>query len=256
MPQLIGQKQALRYAHNDYEHLRVLIKREALNYENIIVVTEGVFSMDGDRADIQSLVKLKEEFPNLYLYVDEAHSFAVFDDLGLGLCHSLHLLDKIDFILCTCGKGLGSQGAFMLCNEVAQSYFINHVRPLIFSTAMSPLCFEHINFMLNLLPAQNYRRKRLYKISEYIRSTMQTLGLDCVSKSQIIPLLTYENDHAIYAYEFFKNEGFYGLPIRHPTVPMHKARLRISLTESLDDLMVEKLSLTIKKWRKVCDRNS
>ena len=85
---------------------------------------------------------------------------------------------------------------------------------------------------------------------------MQTLGLDCVSKSQIIPLLTYENDHAIYAYEFFKNEGFYALPIRHPTVPMHKARLRISLTESLDDLMVEKLSLTIKKWRKVCDRNS
>lgn len=253
---LIGSKHALRYAHNDYEHLRALIKRETLNYENIIVVTEGVFSMDGDKADILSLVKLKEEFSNLYLYIDEAHSFAVFDDLGLGLCQSLGVLDKIDFVLCTCGKGLGSQGAFMLCNETAQSFFINNVRPLIFSTAMSPLCFEHINFMLNILPSQNERRKRLLKISEFIRSDMKNLGFDCVSDSQIIPLLTYENDKALYACEFFKSEGFYALPIRHPTVPMHKARLRISLTESLDDLMVEKLCLTIKKWGKLCDRIS
>ena len=91
----------LRFAHNDYDHLERLIKSNLDKYDNILVVTEAVFSMDGDRADIKKLCELKKQYSNVYLYVDEAHSFSVFAQNGAGLCASLGLADEIDFILVT-----------------------------------------------------------------------------------------------------------------------------------------------------------
>ncbi len=240
----------VRYSHNDYEHLERLINKVYDDYDNIIVATEGVFSMDGDMANLQLLSSLKDKYKKLYLYVDEAHSFSVYGDDGLGLCAKAGLLDKIDFILCTCGKGLGSQGAFLLCNEVSKSYFINTVRPLIFSTAMSPLCFEHIAFMLKKLASFNDRRLRLQKISSYIHNALKEGGFDDLSESQIIPLLTYDNDSALKAYEFFLSRNFYAMPVRHPTVPLGKARLRLSLSASLKDAMVDDLVKAILDFKK------
>ena len=107
----------LRYAHNDYEHLEKLLNAHADKYDSVIIVTEAVFSMDGDSCDLKKLVELKHKFHNVYLYVDEAHSFCLYSDNGAGLCHLNQVTDEIDFILTTFGKGLGSQGACILCNE-------------------------------------------------------------------------------------------------------------------------------------------
>lgn len=240
----------LRYAHNDYEHLEKLLNAHADKYDSVIIVTEAVFSMDGDSCDLKKLVELKHKFHNVYLYVDEAHSFCLYSDNGAGLCHLNQVTDEIDFILTTFGKGLGSQGACILCNETACDYLINTSRSLIFSTALSPLAFAHANFMVKYMQMRNDLRERLHSISSYIHNTLNESGYENVSQSQIIPVLTYENEKAVKACEFFKEHGFYAMPIRHPTVPKGKARLRLSLTASLSDDQVEQLKDTIKAFSK------
>ena len=239
-----------RYAHNDYEHLEKLLNAHADKYDSVIIVTEAVFSMDGDSCDLKKLVELKHKFHNVYLYVDEAHSFCLYSDNGAGLCHLNQVTDEIDFILTTFGKGLGSQGACILCNETARDYLINTSRSLIFSTALSPLAFAHANFMVKYMQMRNDLRERLHSISSYIHNTLNESGYENVSQSQIIPVLTYENEKAVKACEFFKEHGFYAMPIRHPTVPKGKARLRLSLTASLSDDQVEQLKDTIKALSK------
>lgn len=240
----------LRYAHNDYEHLEKLLNAHADKYDSVIIVTEAVFSMDGDSCDLKKLVELKHKFHNVYLYVDEAHSFCLYSDNGAGLCHLNQVTDEIDFILTTFGKGLGSQGACILCNETARDYLINTSRSLIFSTALSPLAFAHANFMVKYMQMRNDLRERLHSISSYIHNTLNESGYENVSQSQIIPVLTYENEKAVKACEFFKEHCFYAMPIRHPTVPKGKARLRLSLTASLSDDQVEQLKDTIKAFSK------
>ena len=240
----------LRYAHNDYEHLEKILNAHADKYDSVIIVTEAVFSMDGDSCDLKKLVELKHKFHNVYLYVDEAHSFCLYSDNGAGLCHLNQVTDEIDFILTTFGKGLGSQGACILCNETARDYLINTSRSLIFSTALSPLAFAHANFMVKYMQMRNDLRERLHSISSYIHNTLNESGYENVSQSQIIPVLTYENEKAVKACEFFKEHGFYAMPIRHPTVPKGKARLRLSLTASLSDDQVEQLKDTIKAFSK------
>ncbi|MGN1280770.1 MAG: aminotransferase class I/II-fold pyridoxal phosphate-dependent enzyme [Succinivibrio sp.] len=237
----------LRFAHNDYEHLESLIEKNHTLYDSVIVVTEALFSMDGDFCDIQRLCQIKQKYQNVYLYVDEAHSFCVYGDRGQGLCYLKGCLDKVDFVLTTFGKGLGSQGACILCNETARDYLINTSRSLIFSTALSPFSFEHAAFMLEYMQHETNRRERLEKISRYIHEKLYLAGFEDLSSSQIIPLLTYDNEKALKASEFFKEKGFYAMPIRHPTVPLGKARLRLSLSAFLSDMQVEQLADTIEQ---------
>ena len=241
-----AQGKALRFAHNDYEHLEKLIIDHYEDYDQIIVVTEAIFSMDGDKCDLDKLVALKKRFDKVYLYVDEAHSFGLYNDNGAGLCASLGYVKDVDFILTTFGKALGSQGAALICNEVAREYFINVTRELIFSTALSPLSFEHNAFMLDYVQKCQDRRQRLKMICEYLHQEITDTGLLNMSSSQIIPLLTFTNEKALLAYEFFKKRKIYAMPIRHPTVPKGKARLRLSITASLTDLQVEEISSAIK----------
>lgn len=240
----------LRYAHNDYDHLERLIQKSISEYDNIIIVTEAVFSMDGDRCDLKRLIEIKHKYPNIYLYVDEAHGFGVLSEEGSGLCGSLKLIDEVDFILTTFGKAMASEGACILTNETARDYIINNSRPLIFSTALSPYTFAHEAFMVNYMKKRNDLRIKLEKISSYIHQTLNECGFDNVSSSQIIPLITGDNDRTLKASEFFKTRGIYAMPIRHPTVPQGKGRLRISLNAGLTDSQVELLADTIKAFSK------
>lgn len=232
---------ALRFAHNDMESFESVLCRAEQDSEQVIAVTEAVFSMDGDRAPLKELAALKRRHPKLRLYVDEAHSFGVYGEGGRGLCASEGVLEDADFILCTCGKALGSEGAFLLCSDTARSYFINTVRSLIFSTAISPVAFLHIAFMLKRLPNEEARRRRLSSICARVHEAVAQAGFPALSQSQIIPCLTGTNEKALKAAEFFKARGLYAMPIRHPTVPKGKARLRISLNAALSDDEVSRL---------------
>ena len=238
----------LRYAHNDYDHLERLIQKSEISYENIIIVTEAVFSMDGDRCDLKKLVELKHKYQNIYIYVDEAHGFGVLSEDGSGLCGSLGLIDEVDFILTTFGKALASEGACILTNETARDYIINNSRPLIFSTALSPYTFAHEAFMVNYMKKRNDLRLRLDKLSSYIHQTLNECNFENVSSSQIIPIITGDNERTLKASEFFKEHGIYAMPIRHPTVPAGKGRLRISLNAGLNDSQIEMLADTIRAF--------
>ncbi len=239
----------MRFPHNDMEALEALITRCEDEYSQILIVTEAVFSMDGDRAPLKELVTIKKRHPKVALYVDEAHSFCCFGENGRGLCYEEGVFDDIDFILCTCGKALGSEGAFILCSEIARSYFINKVRSLIFSTAISPAAFCNIGFMIHLMSKEEDRRERLKKISALVR---KIAGEYCGnSTTHIIPIILGTNELALKAHEYFKDRGFYAMPIRHPTVPKGQARLRISLTAALSDEDVNKLCYTISNLKKM-----
>ncbi len=239
----------MRFPHNDMEALEALLKRCEDEYDQILIVTEAVFSMDGDRAPLKELVAIKKRHPKVALYVDEAHSFCCFGEKGRGLCYEEGVFDDIDFILCTCGKALGSEGAFILCSEIARSYFINKVRSLIFSTAISPAAFCNIGFMTHVMSKKEDLRERLKKISAQVR---KVAGEYCGnSTTQIIPVILGTNEQALKAHEFFKARGFYAMPIRHPTVPKGQARLRISLTAALCDEDVNRLCKTISDLKKM-----
>lgn len=236
-----GKIRAMRFPHNDMQALEQRISSVEDEYAQILVVTEAVFSMDGDMAPLKELAAIKKRHPKVALYVDEAHSFAVFGDEGRGLCHERGVIEDVDFILCTLGKGLGSEGAFVLTSKTARDYLVNCVRPLIFSTAIAPVAYAHTAFMLRKMREAGSRRERLARIASHIREAVTESGVPNLSSSQIIPYLTHTNEKAVAASAAFRERGLYAMPIRHPTVPLNQARLRISLSAALSDEQVETL---------------
>lgn len=141
-----------RYRHNDYEHLKNLLEKNVGKFDRTFIVTESVFSMDGDVADLKQLVQLKKQFPNTYLYVDEAHAIGVYGQNGLGIAERDNLIAEIDLLVGTFGKALASVGAYAVCNQVLKECLINQMRPLIFSTALPPFNVAWTYFIFERLP--------------------------------------------------------------------------------------------------------
>ena len=154
-----------RYRHNDYQQLAMMIEQAPADIERIIIVTESIFSMDGDRADLVQLVQLKAHDNRIELYVDEAHAVGILGNQGLGLAEETHTLADIDYLVGTFGKAFASVGAYILCDEAVRQWLINHMRPLIFSTALPPINHAWTRFILAKMPQLNDKRKHLASIS-------------------------------------------------------------------------------------------
>ena len=221
-----------RYRHNDYEQLVRILEQEGGNYDSRIIVTESIFSMDGDRADLSRLVEIKRSFPDTLLYVDEAHAVGVLGATGLGLAEEVGVVADIDLLVATFGKALASVGAYVICNENIRRYLINKTRPLIFSTALPPINIEWSLFVFDRLGQLGNRREKLRAVSRWF------CGQLSAPKSHIVPYVVGENEAALQASEKLREEGFLALPVRPPTVPPGSARIRFSLTAdiSIDDL--------------------
>jgi len=219
----------VRYQHNNYVHLEKLLKKYSDNIENIFIVTESIFSMDGDIADIKQLVELKKKY-NAFLYLDEAHAVGARGIKGLGLAEELSLIKEIDFLIGTFGKALASQGAFLICNKVIKQYLINTSRSLIFTTALPPINVAWSLFIMKNIADYNDARKRLKENSE---TFCNILGID-KPQSNIIPLILGENEKAILLSGKLKKYGINAMPVRYPTVPKGTARIRFSLTADLN----------------------
>jgi len=221
-----------RYRHNDYEQLVRILEQEGGNYDLRIIVTESVFSMDGDRADLSRLVEIKRAFPGTLLYVDEAHAVGVLGVTGLGLAEEVGVMADIDLLVATFGKALASVGAYVICNENIRRYLINKMRPLIFSTALPPINIEWCLFIFSRLALFIDQREKLRTVSRWF------CGQLSASESHIVPFVVGENEAALHASEKLREGGFLALPVRPPTVPPGSARVRFSLTTniSIDDL--------------------
>lgn len=240
----------LRYRHNDLVQLKQLLEKykEDHTIERIIVVTESIFSMDGDEADLKVLVALKAQHPKVLLYVDEAHAIGVRGERGLGCAEQYGVLDQIDFLVGTFGKALASIGGYIVCDETIRNYLINFMRPLIFSTAQPPISAAWTQFVFRHMQSLSAERAHLARLSHDARQNVQSLGLDCPSTSQIIPVILGEAKRANAAAEMLQDQGYYVLPVRPPTVPQNTARLRICLNQNVQQQHLVALFEHLRQW--------
>ncbi|TNH04266.1 8-amino-7-oxononanoate synthase [Testudinibacter sp. TR-2022] len=223
-----------RYRHNDYAHLQQLLEKNSKTYQRIIIVTESVFSMDGDTTDLWQLVALKQQYRHVMLYVDEAHALGVFGQNGLGLAEKCGCIEQIDFLVGTFGKALAAMGAYVVCDQVIKDYLINKMRPLIFSTALSPLVVQWVYFLMQHLPQMQTQRQHLQQLSTQLQLGVQQLTQQVMpSRSQIVPYILGDNASTVASAERLQQRGFYCLPIRPPTVPSGTSRIRFSLTADM-----------------------
>lgn len=220
----LSESKFFRFPHKNMEALEKLLTRERKNFNNAIIVSESVFSMDGDIADIEKLVELKEKF-NCILVLDEAHAFGVFGQNGLGVTEKLGITDKVDIIVGTFGKAIGSMGAFATGSQTLIDYLTNKARSFIFSTALPPINIAFSKWIIeNKLPQTLEKRQRMLSIGE-----------KAGSESHIIPVIIGGNKETVDTCEILFHNGFFTLPIRPPTVPEGTSRLRLSLTTDITE---------------------
>ena len=240
----LGGADLIPFKHVNYEDLESKLKRYASKYENVIIATEALFSMDGDFCDIKKLTELKEKY-NAILIVDEAHSFGVYGG-GLGFCAQEKMLDSVDLIMATFGKAVGSYGAFCVGRRVLIDYLINFSRSFIFSTVFPQISAEFAYFVLeNYIFKSDNLAKKLLSLKDYMHKNL--CGLDILGSSYIVPVIFGENKKALDASKKLYENGYYCLPVRYPTVAKNSARLRISLNAALDEADLGGLINQIKK---------
>ncbi len=228
----------MRFRHNDLGHLESLLRKYGAG-RRVWVVTESVFSMDGDRAPLKELVELKHKY-GFRIYLDEAHAFGVFGPSGAGCASQEGVAQDVDVIMGTLGKAMASAGAFVVTDPLTRRVLVNRMRTLIFSTALPPITLLWSDFLVRRLPRFEERR-------EHLRQLVSLLS-DDPAATQIIPVMAYENSRALEMAARFRDEGFWTTAIRHPTVPQGEARVRISLSAALSREDVERF---VGVWRRL-----
>jgi 8-amino-7-oxononanoate synthase len=236
----------LRYRHCDYEQLRQILALNRNQYNNVFIVTESVFSMDGDCADLPLLVQLKNEF-DAQLYVDEAHAVGVLGTNGLGLAEAMGVLADIDILVGTMGKAWASVGAFAVIGSSTKEWLINKCRTLIFTTALPPINMAWTLFVLQQNQQLAQRREKLKSLTKLCESHLQNMGINNQCQSQIVPIMVGDDQLAVDLSQQLMGDGFFALPIRPPTVPKGTARLRLSLTAHLDEAQIDKFMNRLKQ---------
>ena len=229
----LSQCEFFRYRHNDYEHLKSLLEKNARKFDRTFIVTESVFSMDGDVVDLNYLVQLKKQFPNTYLYVDEAHAIGVYGKNGLGIAERANVIADIDLLVGTFGKALASMGAYVVCDQILKECLINQMRPLIFSTALPPFNVAWTHFIFERLPQLSKERTHLEQLSAFLRQEVEHRTQIMPSQTCIVPYILGENEATLAKAKALQEQGYYCLPIRPPTVPKGTSRIRLSLTADM-----------------------
>ncbi|MEO5333908.1 MAG: 8-amino-7-oxononanoate synthase [Magnetococcus sp. YQC-5] len=219
----------IRYRHNDLNHLESLLKQQEHLAVPRFIVTESVFSMDGDQIDLEGLIALKHRF-GAFLYLDEAHATGVLgpDGFGLGSARA----GEVDLIMGTFSKGLGGFGAYAACSREVRDYLVNHCAGLIYSTALPPGVLGAMDAALSLLPTLGQTRVRLLANADVVRQGFQVMGLHTgTSSTQIIPvILGTEAGAMTLSRRLEEEEEILAMAIRPPAVPHGTARLRVSLS--------------------------
>jgi 8-amino-7-oxononanoate synthase len=228
-----------RYRHNDLEALESALQAaQAKPYNRILIVSETLFSMDGDRSDVPALVDLAQRYGAI-LYLDDAHALGVLGPNGMGL--AAHQ-PGVDLVVGTFGKAFGSFGAFVACSRSLRDYLINCCPGLIYTTALPPSVIGSIDAALDLIPGMGADRQRLDAQGSLLRDRLTTLGYDCgPSTSQIVPAIVGGEAEALALATGLEAQGFLAIAIRPPTVPIGSARLRFTLSSAHSTAQCEAL---------------
>lgn len=239
----------LRFRHNDCGHLENILEKNRERYRNVWIVTESIFSMDGDRSDVCRLAGIRDKYDSL-LYIDEAHSIGTDGEKGLGVCREKRILERTDIAVYPMGKGMASHGAFVLCRPEVKEYLVNVSRPFIFSTALPPVCVRWCAFVFNRMQGMDGRRKRLKQSSSLLREELEKEGFNVLGNSHIIPVVFGENTAVLAAADGLRKQGIWATAIRHPTVPKGQARIRLSLSSVFSPGEIGRVVEAFKKLKK------
>lgn len=226
-----------RFIHNDFNRLERILAREHGKWARIIVVTESVYSMDGDRVDLDALTELKERYPSVLLYVDEAHAIGALGPGGAGLVRGHRRFEDVDVVIGTFGKACASAGAFAAMSDTLRDFAVNRSRSFIFSTALPPMTSAWTRFMLSEIKGMDAEREHLHQLAVRLS---KALGLP--DARYILPKIIGSAAGAVKASEKLRNAGMKVLPIRTPTVPPGTERLRISLSAAMTFDQIDRLA--------------
>ncbi len=237
------------YPHLDLNYLERALRLHEGESCRKLIVTESVFSMDGDVADVRVMHKMAERY-GAALIVDEAHATAVQGPGGAGVVAEARLTSEVFATVHTCGKALASAGALVCGSRVLRDFIINHARTLIFSTAMPPYMAGQICAAVRFAKGMDGERKLLLDRSNLLATELNAAGWRTRGgHSQIIPAILGSNEDAVSAAKFLQEQGFAVRAIRPPTVPVGGARLRLSLTTRITSEHVTAVIAALKSWR-------
>ena len=233
----LSKAQRFIYKHNDPESLEEKLK-EAKDVKNKLIITDGVFSMDGDIAPLKEICDLAEKYGAMTM-VDDAHGEGVLGDHGRGIAHHLGVHGRIDFEVGTLSKAFGIVGGFVSGKQKVIDFLKQKARPFLFSSAVTPADAGASIEAINIMTESDERVKKLWKNTNHFKAGMKELGFDTgISETPITPVMLGE---AHVAQEFSKKlfeKGIFAMSIGFPTVPRGKARIRvmISSSHSIEDL--------------------
>ncbi|OVE76080.1 hypothetical protein BVX97_02310 [bacterium E08(2017)] len=238
-----------RFPHMDYSALRQILSEKRKQYDNVFIVTESLFSMDGDVSNLAELVDIKKEF-DAFLYLDEAHAVGAIGPRGLGVAEEQGALNDIDLILGTFGKALGGLGAFAICSKKTREHLVNNSRSLIYTTALPPVTVNWNNWILNRSSHDTARREHLAVLATQLRNELTSNGIETNGSSHIVPAIIGSSDSAVKLADKLMRKGFLSLPIRPPTVPENTSRLRFSLSASMNWTDISPVTQVLAKHHK------
>ena len=241
---ILSRAKFVRFNHNSPEHLRCILAETAPPQGSTLIITESVFSMDGDRGKISELAAIARQYDAL-LYVDEAHATGVLGHNGMGLACK----GEADVVMGTFGKGCGSFGAYIACPAEIKDYLINFGSGFIYSTALPPAVIGAIDAALDLLPKMENERKYLQDMGEYLRSKLNHSGGNTgQSSTQIVPIYVGTETRALDLSEWFRKQGILAIAIRPPTVEAGQARVRLALSALHTHEQINKLIMAYETW--------
>jgi 7-keto-8-aminopelargonate synthetase and related enzymes len=236
---LAGAKQ-IRYRHLDLAHLQALLEKHAGEDRPRVILSESVFGMDGDQADVAALQELARRHGAL-LYIDEAHATGVFGPRGYGLCEAVDLAPAT-VVMGTMSKALGASGGYVACARLVRDYLVNKAGGFIFSTAPSPLAVAAGLAAWELLPGLDAERRALLARAEDLRQGLRRLGLDPgASTTHIVPVILGTPERTLAAKEALAAKGILVSAVRPPTVPQGTSRLRLGLSAAHTDADMARL---------------
>lgn len=246
---LMPLKKFYRFRHNDLNHLQALLDKHQGSTQPKFIIAESVYSMEGDQADLQHLTQLAAQY-QAALYIDDAHAVGVYGPAGWGLA-AAEEGKKIDLVIGTFSKALGSFGAYLGCSQTLRNYMIHRCKGLIYSTALSPPVLGAISAAIELLPSLEQERQQVLHLSTLIRRFFDEEQLAYGrSSTHLVPWVLGSAEKTRFAAQLLEEQGILGVPIQYPTVPPNKNRIRFCVSALHSEKDLELLFSSIQKVKK------
>ncbi len=227
---MLSRAKLIRYSHKDVGGLEQVLK-DTGKYDRRLIVTDSIFSMDGDIAPLPEIIELAKQY-NCIVMIDDAHATGVLGKTGRGSVEYFGIPEEdVDIHMGTFGKALGGFGAYVAGPRKLVNFLVNKARSFIFTTALPPSVVGSVIAAISILETDNTLIKTLNKNADYFRNQLKKEGFNILdTKTQIIPLIVGKNEKALQLSKFLAQNGIFALAVRPPTVPQNTARIRFSIT--------------------------